>query len=255
MKIPVLYDIEIFIRNIKRNNIFTEIYNIRKELQLLQEALLDEHLGLFKLRLKNAKILPKYYDVFYKIRENDICIDCGANQGLVSDIFLQMGAEVYSFEPHKDLYNILLYKYKGNNNIHLLNNAVGAENSKMPFYISAKETFANLATTTGASCCTFDALVNNKTVSKYDIDMIDLCEYIKKNIVDKGKRVYILKIDIEGAEWDLLKKIIETRTYENIDYIFCEEHSRLQKDGKQKLDMINKMIEENNISNIYLDWF
>ena len=255
MKIPFLYDIERNIRKIRKFGLLETITNILSDLTIIKKAICDSHLGLLELRLENAYILKKYHHIFYKIKENDICIDCGANIGLISDIFLQMGANVYSFEPHRDLYNMLLYKYKNNNKIRIFNQAVGAENTKMPFYIVKGEETNYPLNTVAASCMDFAAGDDGSMESsKYDVDVIDLCEYIKKNIINEGKRIYILKIDIEGAEWALLEKIIQTKIYEHIDYIFCEEHSRLFKDGQQSLEKINKLIEENNIKNIYLDW-
>ena len=255
MKIPGLIQIERHVRHYKNKfkqkmNLLSEI----AEISAIKTAIIDPHIGLLTLRLKEASVLQKYHHVFYKIKENDICIDCGANIGRVSDMFLQMGAEVHAFEPHRDLYNMLLYKYKGNSKIKLHNQAVGAENTKMPFRVAPNESEYFLTFTQGASVCVFDALGGYETVADYDTEVIDLCEYLQENIVNKGKRVYILKIDIEGAEWDLLEKIIQTKIYEYCDYIFCEEHSRFVQDGNQRLEKINNLINENNIKNIYLDW-
>ena len=252
MKIPGLIQIERWIR-ICRNNIRLSLIPELLELYAIRAAICDSHIGLLTLRLKEASVLQKYHHVFYKIKENDICIDCGANIGRVSDMFLQMGAEVHAFEPHRDLHNMLLYKYKDNSKIKLHNQAVGTQNTKIPFKIIDNESENYLALSQGASVCNVDT-ADYKTVFEYDIEMIDLCEYIQKNIVNEGKRVYILKIDIEGAEWDLLEKIIQTKIYEYCDYIFCEEHSRFVQDGNQRLEKINNLINENNIKNIYLDW-
>lgn len=253
MKIPGLIQIERFIR-VFRNKIRWNLIPELAELYAIKAAMCDSHIGLLTLRLKEASVLQKYHHVFYKIKENDICIDCGANIGRVSDMFLQMGAEVHAFEPYRDLYNMLLYKYKGNSKIKLHNQALGAENTKMPFRVAPNESEYFLTSTQGASICVFDTLGGYETVSDYEAEVIDLCEYIQKNIVNEGKRVYILKIDIEGAEWDLLEKIIQTKIYEYCDYIFCEEHSRFVQDGNQRLEKINNLINENNIKNIYLDW-
>lgn len=252
MKIPGLIQIERFIR-VFRNKIRWNLIPELAELYAIRAAICDSHIGLLTLRLKEASVLQKYHHVFYKIKENDICIDCGANIGKVSDIFLQMGARVYAFEPHKDLYNMLLYKYKGNDKIKLLNMAVGVQNTKIPFKVIDNESDNYLSLSQGATVCDLDS-VDYKTVFEYETEMVDLCEYIQENFVAKDKHVYILKIDIEGAEFDLLEKIIQTKIYEHIDYIFCEEHSKFTKDGNQRLEKINSLIKENNIKNIYLDW-
>lgn len=93
----------------------------------------------------------------------------------------------------------------------------------------------------------------NVTSADYDeVELIDLVEYITQKILPR--RIFMLKLDIEGAEFGVMDKIIEARLYEKIDYIACETHERYLKDGKAKIKSLRQKIAQNNIKNIFLDW-
>ena len=242
MKIPCLVKIEDFFRNLRR---LGKLYN---QLDMFQSALADPHIGLLDLRMENASVQKKYKYVFYGIKEGDICFDCGTHVGLISDIFLQMGAVVHAFEPQSCLFNMLKYKYK-DKHIFLNNAAVSDTDGKTDFYTSDSE--SNMGTLEGSSVYYVEKSVRK---FKYTVNTVDLCQYIQEHIADKNKRIYILKLDVEGSEFDILPKLIETGMYNYADYIFVETHARLFDDGKEKLSSIENLIHENNITNIYLDW-
>jgi len=47
-----------------------------------------------------TKLPKEVLHIILNLKRGNICIDVGANVGLVSEIFLSKGAEVYAFEPH-----------------------------------------------------------------------------------------------------------------------------------------------------------
>lgn len=49
--------------------------------------MVNNYFGLLKLKVYYAKINSKYYYIFQKINEGDICIDCGVDMGVVTDVF------------------------------------------------------------------------------------------------------------------------------------------------------------------------
>ncbi|GHT42554.1 hypothetical protein AGMMS49921_07980 [Endomicrobiia bacterium] len=59
--------------------------------------------GMLKLMMKNANVPQKYENILYQIWKNDICIDCGANVGLISDIFLKLGAKAMLMSLQKNV--------------------------------------------------------------------------------------------------------------------------------------------------------
>ena len=66
----------------------------------------------------------------------------------------------------------------------------------------------------------FGDRIDAKVDAKCSVEVIDLIEFVQA----LDRRVKILKIDIEGAEFEIIEKLLDTGIYRKIDYIFCETH-------------------------------
>lgn len=86
---------------------------------------------------------------------------------------------------------------------------------------------------------------------KYQIiDVIRLSDFI----ASLDKPIKILKIDIEGAEYELVEDLIETGTYKNIDQIYVETHARKVPRLREKDQLLRDKIKQQDIQNINLNW-
>lgn len=157
---------------------------------------------------------------------------------------MHFGLEVHNFEPNAYLHAILASKYRNNPRVILNKVAVSDKNGKTKFLLHD-------ATSQG-NCIALDNLQVGATQEYDEVLVIDLVDYIAKNILPR--RIFMLKLDVEGAEFDIMEKIIATKLYEKIDYIACETHERYFKDGKAKIQNLREKIKQNNIKNIFLDW-
>ncbi|WP_181881434.1 FkbM family methyltransferase [Helicobacter sp. MIT 99-5507] len=223
------------------------------QLDLIENAIVDPNgIGGINLKLHNAHVPKRYYDIFYRIfREMGggnpkITIDCGAHAGLVTDLLLDCGAVVHLFEPNDILFPILQNKYKNNKNVILHKAALSNKDGKAKFMLNDSISQGNRLDSSGD--------YNEGYDEYYEVEVIDLVRYINENILNTNDRIYFLKLDIEGAEFDIIDKIIETKLYEKIDYIACETHERYFIDGKNKITNLKRLIKEHNINNILLDW-
>jgi FkbM family methyltransferase len=201
----------------------------------------------FVERLQKARVAPKHRAAFESISGGDICIDCGCNAGAVTDIFNAKGALIYAFEPHPYLFEELSRKYLGENRIELLNVAVWDRNTRMDLHVQKVRgsQVVNLEGTT-----LFGNRIDARVETKCNVEVIDLTEFIRK----LGRRVKILKIDVEGAEFEIIGKILETNLYEEIDHIFCETHPHFFADGSTRLAALEEKIQQKGVTNIHLDW-
>ncbi|WP_279144829.1 FkbM family methyltransferase [Helicobacter pullorum] len=132
--------------------------------------------------------------------------------------------------------------YKGNEKLILSNQAVSNKNGKTTFYNGV-----NNATSEGAS------ITRNWGGSSYEVEMLDFREFLK-DIIQKHHKISLIKIDIEGAEFDVLDSLIEQKLYENVEYIMVETHERFFENSKEKIENLKSKITKNNIQNIFLDW-
>ena len=88
--------------------------------------------------------------------------------------------------------------------------------------------------------------------SNYQVEAIDLSDFIKNNFSKED--FIILKLDIEGSEFDVLQKMITDETLEYIKKIYVEWHEQFFHENKlnEKTFIMDK-INENNIN--YNIWY
>jgi FkbM family methyltransferase len=209
---------------------------------ILNQILFPNSYSIIQLMMDRAGILEKHRFVFWEIKENDICLDCGANIGLISDIILRFGGICYAFEPNKQAINLFRHKYKSNNKLKFINAAVSNEN-KTAYFIDHNAFLAQAGR----------IVDENSNDHGYFVNVIRLVDFIE-NLLKEGKDIYILKLDVEGEEFDILEDMIESGVYKHIKYIFCETHERLSPQHQAKFLKLQETIKKNAITNIYLDW-
>lgn len=242
-------EMQTFIQN-QKQEIMRHINNrsgaIRLDMVESQQS--KEGIYHFQYLLRRAHIAGKYYEIFYEFylqNQNSkkvVFVDCGAHAGVFSDVALACGGICYAFEPNKYLYAFLRDLYKGNEKLILSNQAVSNKNGKTTFYNGV-----NNAASEGAS------ITRNWGGSSYEVEMLDFCEFLK-DIIQKHHKISLIKIDIEGAEFDVLDSLIEQKLYENVEYIMVETHERFFENPKEKIENLKSKIARNNIQNIFLDW-
>ena len=206
----------------------------------------------FELLLRRALVAPKYRKIFYDFYlknqngEKLIIIDGGAHKGVFSDVALACGAICHAFEPNLYLCAFLRNLYKNNKNFILHEAAIGTKNEKTTFYDIDENIVSD-----GAS------IVHIQTPYKqsagYDVQVFDFCAFLKKLIAEHGK-IHFLKLDIEGAEFEVLDAILEQNLFPHIDYLMVETHERFFTNPKAKIRQLQTKIRQKNATNIYLDW-
>lgn len=173
-----------------------------------------------------------------------VFVDGGAHAGVFSDVALACGGICYAFEPNIYLATFLKELYEDNKNLVFSQNALGTENKTAMFY-----NCANDLTSQGNSIIRANDAYNDG----YAVQVIDFCEFLQK-IITKHKNISLIKLDIEGAEFDILERLIELDLHEKIEYIMVETHERYFDDGAQKMQKLKNLINSKNIKNIFLDW-
>lgn len=93
-----------------------------------------------------------------------------------------------------------------------------------------------------------------QTQSLFEVEVVDITDIIEKEILPKYKRIYFLKLDIEGAEFDIMDSLLQKQLYKHIDFIACETHERFFSDGNLKIQKLKDDIKKHGADNILLDW-
>ena len=183
-----------------------------------------------------------------KLGKDDIAIDCGANVGSITELLCKSGTTVYSFEPNPYAFKVLQDKFSTFQNVHCMQEGVSDKNDVMKLYLHEHSDEDEVHWSTGSSLLDFK---DNVRSDKYvEVKIIDLCEFIES----LNHRIKILKMDVEGAECGILRKIISSGVLDKIDHVFVETHDHKIPEIKAETTAIRELIEQRGIENINLDW-
>lgn len=172
-----------------------------------------------------AQLEEIFIDEVYKFeteKEVPIVYDCGSNVGTSIFYFkhLYPRARVVGFEADPNIFRYLENNVGKLCNVEISNAAIWTENGKINF---------------GCQGADGGSLVNSFD-SNVQVDSVRLRDYLEKE-----DRVDFLKIDIEGAETDVLKDC--ENCLGKVENIFIEYHSISSE--KQTLDVLLKILSDN----------
>lgn len=173
------------------------------------------------------------YKVFFDNRE-EIVIDIGMNIGAASIYFAsrEKVEKVYSFEPFKTTYKMAKYNIKMNdfarNKVIMKNVGLGKEDEiKEVIYnseISCGLTTDRETTLKAINMYKEMGLVSNIELQEEQVEILSASKEIYNIISDNREKVIILKIDCEGAEYDILNELDRYNLLKYIKIIMLEWH-------------------------------
>lgn len=153
-----------------------------------------------------------------------IFIDCGAHEGESIRTFRKLYKDANEYELHSFEANPDLFKYfEGDSEITKLSNftfhpyAVWKHDGVVNFY---KDTSSN----NSRSGSSINSKKQNLEKEPISAPCIDLAKWITSNysITD----YIVLKLDIEGAEYELVEHLIAKNAFAYVDILYIEFHSR-----------------------------
>lgn len=186
--------------------------------------------------------------------EKIIFFDLGANKGIatrkvIKNFQKKENLIIHMFEPNIRLYDELLEKINKENQskikVHIYNNAVYVDGKEYEFLIGAKPDSTN-------SKFKFISDEWNLSQKKFEgnttVKAIDISAFIKNHCKSRQGYKCLVKMDIEGAEWDILEKMKNDKTFQFIDCLLIEFHGL---DKHKKADSLIKKIKKEFTIDVY----
>lgn len=200
-------------------------------------------------RLAYYTSLLKLQKILKRVDNSFLFVDCGANVGDISELFLKRGATVKAFEPDLLAYKYLQIRFAGADGIEIINKAVAIEDGHAMFYYH-KERLNREGIEFTVSSSLLGEKLNVDQMHGVEVETVNLCRYIE----NLGRIIDVLKMDIEGEEIVLLNKMIEDGTYKKAKLILVETHETKIPGHTEKVALLKKLILDKGIENIRLNW-
>lgn len=141
----------------------------------------------------------------YDLNENSVVFDLGGYEGTwASDIFCKYGCNIHIFEPYHEYAKNIEERFKKNKRVQV-------------HYYGIAKTEGNLQL---AVCADSSSVFKNGN-DVIDVKMHEATKFFNDNRIDK---VDLMKINIEGGEYDLLEHLIEKQMMTRIENIQVQFH-------------------------------
>ncbi len=202
--------------------------------------------------LRYARAEGMLQGVASMLRPGDVAVDCGANRGDVTAVLAASGAEVHAFEP--DPYNMekLVERFAGAANVHLHAAAVGTSDGSIRLMRAANwEANPDLASVKSTVVAGGQNIAEGEGI---DVPMVDFAAFLRGLVAAQG-RIAFVKMDVEGAELDLLSAMLDQRLFDSVQLTVAETHERKFKDLRPRFAALRAaMAEAYPPTRVNLDW-
>lgn len=173
--------------------------------------------GVFCRRLA-ATLTEDQRGIVNSIPPGSLVFDIGANIGEFSNLFASLEAQVFAFEPNPAAFKTLTQRRLPG--VLALNVAADVCNEKKLLFNNPKS-IENAVEFSQASSL-MSAKPNVSELNCTQIEAVDLAALINA----LPHELYLIKIDIEGYEVELLPHLLATGALEKVKYCFVETHER-----------------------------
>lgn len=186
------------------------------------------------------------------LRPGDLVVDCGANVGAVTRKIAASGADVVSFEPDPWAFTQLQAVAAELPNVTPINAAVGAEDGElMLFRADGFEDDPKAASVSST------IVPGKKNVDQAGtgtlVKVIDFPAWLEAQMAE-GRNVAMIKIDIEGAELDLLEAMFARDLPARVGPMLVETHEKQFPAERPRFQALREKAATYPAGRVNLDW-
>lgn len=176
---------------------------------------------------------------------HDVVIDLGAHKGIFTVEAASVASHVYAFEPHPTLFKLLVENTKRYQNITLFNAAASSHDGTATFHMDSKD----------------DGLSEGSTLKEDKSNLVDPTT-VEVRVMDFGGfvssldcDVSLIKMDIEGAEYDVITSLIDHDVIPKLGRVMVEDHCNLFESLKEdKKRVLKKLRSMGQLDKFDFDW-
>lgn len=167
----------------------------------------------------------KTHRLNYNLTEESTVFDLGGYEGdWASDIFCRYNCQIHIFEPTAEFAENIKNRFSHNKKVNVHPFGLSAETQTVSLYID------------GASSSAY-----KKNGAKIEISLVKAIDFLREtqtNCID------LMKINIEGGEYDLLNHLLDTGYVSKIKNIQVQFHDFIVDDAAEKMKFIQQRLEK-----------
>lgn len=157
----------------------------------------------------------------YDLNSDSVVFDVGGYKGeFATDILCKYDANIYVFEPIKDFFEIIKNKFIQNKKVNVFNFGLAGKNADLQISLSDNSSSVYLK--------------GEKTET---IKLKSIVEFLNTHNI---KKVDLIKINIEGGEYELLESLISNNLINVFKNIQVQFHDFLIQNAKERMNEIQK---------------
>lgn len=186
------------------------------------------------------------------LKPGDLAVDCGANMGVVTQWLAATGADVVAFEPDPFAFKTLEQKFAKLPNVTLNNAAVGVGSGTVR--LMRADNFGDNPEGASVKSTILDGGRRIDAENAIEVPLIDFPSWVVDQVKTRGEVAFI-KMDIEGAELDILEKMDAEQLFQNVRCLVAETHERKFKDFRDRYKALRDKVSESYApGKVNLDW-
>ncbi|GAB5438408.1 MULTISPECIES: FkbM family methyltransferase [Roseobacteraceae] len=188
------------------------------------------------------------------LRPGDVVIDCGANVGDVTAELAATGATVHCFEPDPYAFSMLHNRFAETPNVTMHNKAVGIEAGTIGLMRSASFDDDPKGNSVMSTTLPGGRGMSAEADGVIDVEVIDFPAFLDGLIKEHGD-IAMLKMDIEGAELDIIEVMDQRALFDPIRVTLVETHERKFPNLRPRFRALkSRVAEKYSTSKVNLDW-
>ncbi|MCY4551933.1 MAG: FkbM family methyltransferase [Defluviicoccus sp.] len=204
----------------------------------------------FRRRFRFYSVNRRFEDALRRCR-GKVCIDLGANLGVYTRKMASDAKQVIAFEPDPWTHSVLQDNVADLDNVRLEQVAAGTSEGRILIYRHAlfEEDPASRSQSTSVLLYNETSLSRESAIEVRQIDFVAF-------LADLDEDIGVLKVDIEGAEVDLLEALLDRPDIlRRIDHIFVETHEHAIPEHRPRVKALReRTLRLSQPPSIDLDW-
>ncbi|MEO0391123.1 MAG: FkbM family methyltransferase [Pseudomonadota bacterium] len=186
------------------------------------------------------------------LRPGDTVIDLGANVGDVSARLLATGASVIAFDPEPWAVEKLRTRFADEAHFTLHNAAVGVTSGTAR--LNRASDFGDGSVGASVKSTLLDGGRGMSEDSSVEVEVINFVQFLT-DLLDQGADIRLIKMDVEGAELDLLEAMDDAGLIPKIHCIVVETHENKFKEMRPRYRKLRERMGAKYAKNhVMLDW-